>query len=73
MNQEITYTLHVTVKENNHTFQLGKELKSPKMIISSLKKQAYPPDFSRFENIHFVKHTKTVISEIQSIDYKDLL
>jgi len=65
--KEITYTLHVT-NDMNVTYQIGKELKSPKLIVSALNKTAYPPDFTKFTNVHFIKHTKTVISEIQDID-----
>lgn len=70
--EEITYTLRCITFEN-HDFQMGKELRSPKLIMSALKKTAYPPDFKGFKKVYFVKHTKTVISEISDIDYIDLM
>jgi hypothetical protein len=69
---EITYTLHVTT-QYNHSFQLGKELKSPKAIIAALKKTVFPPRYSEYTNIHFIKHTKTVVSERSNIFYETLL
>jgi hypothetical protein len=64
---EISYTLYAT-HDNGHTFQLGKELSSPKMIVSSLKKQAFPPDFSEFAKLTFCKNVKTVETEIVEVD-----
>jgi hypothetical protein len=69
---EVTYTLIATL-DNDHEFQLGKELSSPKMIVSSLKKQAYPPDFGSYKKLQFIKHTKTIVSENLDVDIKSLL
>ena len=69
---EVTYTLHATNKDG-YEFQLGKELSSPKMIVSALKKSAYPPEFSSYAKLEFIKHTKTVVSEKVDVDIKTLL
>ena len=65
--EEITYTLHVT-NEDGKTFQLGKELSSPKKIVSALRKTAYPPDLKSFTNRFFIKHVKTVVSTMIDVD-----
>jgi hypothetical protein len=59
---EITYTLHA-INKIGHEFMIGKELKSPKLILSALNKTAYPPNYKEFKKIYFMKHTKTVVSE----------
>lgn len=69
---EVTYTLIATL-DNGHEFQLGKEMSSPKMIVSSLKKQAFPPVFDSYKKLQFIKHTKTVVSEHIDTDIKSLL
>lgn len=70
MKEEITYTLHGTINGNER--QLGKELSSPKKILSALKKTAYPPNLDDYQDLHFVKHTKTIVStriETENIKY----
>ncbi len=61
MKTEITYTLHGT-RDGNHWFQLGKELKSKKLVLGALKKRAYPPKFSEFSELKWVKNVKTIES-----------
>jgi len=61
MKTEITYTLHGT-RDGEHWFQLGKELKSKKLVLGALKKTTYPPNYSEFIELKWVKNVKTIMS-----------
>ena len=64
---ETTYRLMVT-NDGNHWMWIGKELKSKKLVLSALKKTAYPPDYSKYVEIKWLKNVKTVITTEENFD-----
>jgi len=63
-NPQVTFKLYATLN-GEHWFQLGKELKSKALVLGALKKTVYPPKFSEYRNLMWVKSTKTVDTKVE--------